>query len=47
LKKEIAPKVTQYKKYFPLKSKAFFYNLKDGDSYTIKCLGQTTTVRTR
>ena len=47
LSKEVTPRITQYKQYFPLKSKAFFYNLKDGDSYTIKCMGQTTTVRTR
>lgn len=47
LSKEVTPRITQYKQYYPLKSKAFFYNLKDGDSYTIKCMGQTTTVRTR
>lgn len=47
LSKEVNQRITQYKQYFPLKSKAFFYNLKDGDSYTIKCMGQTTTVRTR
>jgi hypothetical protein len=47
LSKEVSPRITQYKQYFPVKSKAFFYNLKDGDTYTIKCLSQTTTVRTR
>ena len=47
LSKEVQARIAQYKQYYPLKSKAFFYNLKDGDSYTIKCMGQTTTVRTR
>lgn len=47
LSKDVQIRITQYKQYYPLKSKAFFYNLKDGDQYTIKCMGDTTTVRTR
>lgn len=39
--------IATYSKYVPLKSDAFFRNLKNGDSYTIPCSGLTATVKTR
>lgn len=37
--------IATYSKYFPTKAMAFQYGFKDGDSYTVECLGETTTVR--
>lgn len=38
-------KISGYKKYFPAKTDIFFHNLEIGSSYTVNCLGETTTVR--
>lgn len=45
--KEANAQIAIHAKYYPLKSDAFFRGLKNGDSYTISCLGVTTTVRTK
>jgi hypothetical protein len=44
---EANKQIAQYKKYYPLKKDAFFRNLKEGDSYTISCLGISTTLHLR
>lgn len=44
---EANAQIATHSKFYPLKSDAFFRSLKNGDSYTIPCLGVTTTVRTR
>ena len=38
-------KISAYKKQFPVKTDIFFNNLAVGDSYTVACFGETTTVR--
>lgn len=45
--KEANAQIASHAKFYPTKSEAFFLNLKSGDSYTISCLGVTTTVRTK
>ncbi|NEN23036.1 hypothetical protein G3O08_05925 [Cryomorpha ignava] len=40
-------KIASYSKQFPLKIDIFFNNLDNGDSYTVACFGETTTVRSR
>ncbi len=39
-------KIAGYKKYFPDTQTVFFNGLEKGASYTVTCLGETTTVRT-
>ncbi len=39
-------KINGYEKYFPTKENVFFNNLAVGDSYTVECFGETTTIRT-
>ncbi|MGE0090313.1 MAG: tetratricopeptide repeat protein [Bacteroidales bacterium] len=40
--------IATYKPHFPDNENIFFYGLKEGDSYTIKCwINETTTVRSR
>lgn len=43
--KEANAQIAIHARYYPLKADAFFRGLKGGDSYTIPCLGVTTTVR--
>lgn len=38
-------KIATYSKQFPPVKDVFFYGLKEGDPYTVECLGETTTVR--
>lgn len=38
-------KIASYRKYFPPKTDIFFHGLKVGDSYTLECMGESTTVR--
>jgi hypothetical protein len=38
-------KIAGYKKYFPSKTDIFFHGLQIGDSYTVECFGESTTVR--
>lgn len=39
--------INRYSQYFPSKEDAFFYNLIDGNDYTVKCwINEETTVRT-
>ena len=40
-------KIASYSKQFPLKTDIFFNNLNNGDTYTVACFGETTTVRSR
>ncbi|MDP2176307.1 MAG: hypothetical protein Q8K70_10405 [Bacteroidota bacterium] len=44
---EANQEIANHSKFFPLKSDAFFYGLKEGDSYTIGCSGETTTIRVK
>lgn len=37
--------IASYRKGYPKKDEKFFRNLKDGDSYTLTCIGITTTVK--
>ena len=41
--------ISQYRKYFPLKSEAFMFDLLDGATYTVSCNGlrESTKVRTQ
>ena len=41
--------INQYRKYFPLKSEAFMFDLLDGATYTVSCNGlrEATKVRTQ
>ncbi len=39
-------KAAGYKKYFPTNENVFFNNLNVGDSYTVECFGESTTIRT-
>jgi len=41
--------INTYTQHFPLQQDAFFYDIKDGDTYTVSCIGLTeqTRVRTR
>lgn len=41
--------ISNYRKYYPMQSDAFMYDVVDGDSYTVSCGGlrETTTVRTQ
>ncbi len=39
-------KASGYKKYFPTNENVFFNNLNVGDSYTVECYGESTTIRT-
>jgi tetratricopeptide (TPR) repeat protein len=41
--------INSYSQYFPMQQDAFFYDLQDGDTYTVSCNGLTeqTRVRTR
>lgn len=39
--------ISTYSKYFPSKETCFFYNIKSGDTYTVKCwINENTRVRT-
>lgn len=40
-------RIAAYRKQFPLKTDLFFHNLANGDTYTVACFGETTTVRSR
>jgi len=41
-------KIASCTRYFPKQEDVFFYGLKAGDTYSIKCwIGETTTVRVR
>ncbi|MEX0967620.1 MAG: hypothetical protein WD077_10305 [Bacteroidia bacterium] len=41
-------RIATYSAYFPKQEDVFFYNLKDGDSYTVECwIQESTKVRTR
>lgn len=41
-------RIATYTKYFPKKTDCFFYNITDGQSYTVECwINETTTVRTQ
>lgn len=39
--------INRYSQYIPSKEELFYNGLKEGQSYTVKCLGKTTTVRAR
>jgi len=40
-------KINTFSQYFPLKETTFFYDLAEGDSYTVGCwINETTKVRT-
>jgi hypothetical protein len=43
---EANKQIANHKKFFPAKADAFFLGIKDGDSYTIPCSGESTTIRT-
>lgn len=43
---EANKQIANHRKFFPSKSDAFFLGIKDGDSYTIPCSGESTTIRT-
>jgi tetratricopeptide (TPR) repeat protein len=46
LAEEVNPMITKYRQYFPTKKDAFFYEVTEGQAYTINCwIGETTTVR--
>lgn len=40
-------KIASYRKYFPPKADIFFNGLKEGDTYMVECMGESTTVRAR
>ncbi len=46
LEKEANEKIATYSRYFPVKEDVFFYELSEGQSYTVGCwINETTTVR--
>ncbi|MGC9331271.1 MAG: tetratricopeptide repeat protein [Bacteroidales bacterium] len=43
---ELNPMISKYSRYFPTKEDAFFYEVMEGDSYTLNCwINETTTAR--
>lgn len=47
VKEDATKYINQYRSYYPTQDQCFFNNLKDGQSYTIDCMGATTTVRSK
>lgn len=46
LEKEANEKIATYSRYFPVQNDVFFYELEEGQSYTVGCwINETTTVR--
>ncbi|MEA3447425.1 MAG: tetratricopeptide repeat protein [Bacteroidota bacterium] len=43
---EVNPMISKYSQYFPTKKDAFFYEVMEGESYTVNCwINETTTAR--
>ncbi len=43
---EVNPMISKYSQYFPTKKDAFFYEVMEGEAYTVNCwINETTTVR--
>ncbi|MFO7879930.1 MAG: hypothetical protein R6V52_07835 [Bacteroidales bacterium] len=46
MSEEIDPMISKYRAYYPTKKDAFFYEVTEGQKYTINCwIGETTTAR--